>query len=392
MKGFALLLVAASLAAAPVSAQTPLRVGQTVTGTLESGDARMEDVYFDAYVIRGRPGERVVVRMVSDDFDTYLRWGNEQDGEWEDQNSDDDGGEGTDSRLVVTLGEEGQYELHAAGFGEDAVGAYTLSVSEPVAATPERIRLGQTVEGEITESDAEGEYGFEDHYVLTGRQGDVVTIFVDSDEIDTYLSFGVWEDGAYREMAEDDDAGVGTNAQLVVELEESGEYRLIVRSFLGEDMGPYTLRVQEGAAEFPQDEEDFDEEEMDEELFEESEFTYEGSVIGPVQAGREVNGTLGEGADEDEEELVQYYHDYTYRAAAGERLTIRVSSDEIDSYVAIGTGAGDDFAALAEDDDSGELLNARLEHEVEDAGEYIIRVTSAFPDRGSYVLLVERER
>lgn len=389
MKGFALLLAAASLAAAPVAAQTPLRVGQTVTGTLESGDARMEDGYFDAYVLRGRPGERVVVRMVSDDFDTYLRWGNEEDGEWLDQWVDDDGGEGTNARLVVTLSEEGEYELRAAGFGEDAVGAYELSVSAPVAATPERIRLGQTVGGEITESDAEGEAGFEDHYSFTGGRGGMVTFFVDSDEIDTYLSFGVWEDGAYREMAEDDDAGVGTNAQLVVELEESREYRLIVRSFMGEETGPYTLRVQEGAAEFPQDEEDFDEEEMDEELFE---MTYEGSVIGPVQAGREMRGTLGEGADEDDEELVQYYHDYTYRAAAGERLTIRVSSDEIDAYVAIGTGAGDDFSALAEDDDSGELLNARLEHEVGDAGEYIIRVTSAFPDRGAYVLLVERER
>jgi hypothetical protein len=391
MKGFALLL-AAALAAAPVAAQTPLRVGQTVTGTLEAGDARMEDVYFDAYVIRGGPGERVVVRMESDDFDTYLRWGNEEDGEWLDQVSDDDGGEGTNSRLLVTLGAEGEFELRATAFAEEQVGAYTLSVSEPAVVAPRRIGVGETVEGEITESDAEGEGGFEDHYSFAGQRGDMVTFFVDSDEIDTYLSFGVWEDGAYREVAEDDDAGVDTNAQLVVELAESREYRLIVRSFMGGETGPYTLRVQEGAAEFPEEDEDFDEEEMDEELFEETEFTYEGAVIGPVQAGREVRGTLGEGADENDGELVQYYHDYTYRAAAGERLTIRVSSDEIDAYVAIGMGGGDDFAALAEDDDSGEVLNARLEHEVEDAGEYVIRVTSAFPDRGSYVLLVESER
>lgn len=391
MKGLALLLVAASLAAAPLAAQTPLRVGQTVTGTLEAGDAQMEDVYFDAYLIRGRPGERVVVRMESDDFDTYLHWGNEDDGEWLDQSSDDDGGEGTNSRLVVTLGEEGEYELRASGFGEEQEGAYRLSVTEPAAVVPGRIRAGQTVEGEITGDDAEGEEGFEDHYVFTGRRGDVVTFFVDSDEIDTYLSFGTWDDGGYSEMAADDDAGVGTNSQLVVELEESREYRLVVRSFLGEDTGPYTLRVQEGAAEFPQDEEDFDDEEMDEELFDESEFTYQGSVIGPIRAGQDVQGTLGEGAD-DGEELVQYYHDYTYRAAAGERLTIRVSSDEIDSYVSIGTGTGDDFSLLAEDDDSGEVLNAQLEYEVEEAGEYTIRVTSAFPDRGPYVLHVERER
>jgi hypothetical protein len=257
--------------------------------------------------------------------------------------------------------------------------------------TPGRIRVGQAVEGELTESDAEGDEGFEDHYVFSGRRGDVVTFFAESDEIDTYLSFGTMDDGGFSEIGADDDGGEGTNSQLVAELDEAREYHVVVRSFSGDDVGPYTLRVQEGAAE-PVEDEEFDDEEMDDDaVYEETDFTTEGSLIGRVTAGRDVRGTLGGPGAEDDGDVL-YYHDYTYRAAAGEQLTIRVSSEEIDSYVSIGRGTGDDFQLIWEDDDGGEDLDAELEYEVEEAGEYVIRVTSAVPQTGGYVLRVDRGR
>lgn len=389
MKGLAFLIAAASCAALPLAAQNTLRVGQTVTGTLASGDAQTDEgTYFDAYTIRGRPGERVVVRMRSEDFDTYLRWGYQGDGGWVEEASNDDGGEGTDSRLVVTLSDEGAYELRATSFSEGQEGAYELALSAASVVAPGRIRVGETVQGELTESDAEGDEGFEDHYVFTGRAGDVLTFFAESDEIDTYLTLGTVDDGGFREISTDDDSGEGTNSQLVAELDEIREYHVVVRSFSGEDTGPYTLRVAEGAAEPVEDEEEY-EEEVD--FVPEEEYTYQGSVIGRVVAGRETRGTLGDGGEEDEG--VQYYHDYTYRAAAGERLTIRVSAEELDSFVAIGTGTLDDFSAIGEDDDGGEGLNAELEFEAEEAREYTIRVTSAFPGQvGEYVLRVDSQR
>jgi hypothetical protein len=391
MKYLALLLPAALLAASPLAAQTPLRAGQTVSGTLESGDPQLEDgAYYDAYVIRGRPGDRVVVRMRSDDFDTYLRWGHPADGGWEEEDSDDDGGEGTDSRLVVTLSGEGEYELRASAFGEGQEGAYELSLSEPSTVAPGRIRVGQAVEGELTDADEEGDDGFEDHYLFTGRAGDVVTFFAESDELDTYLSFGTVDDGGFNEISSDDDGGEGTNSQLVAELDESRDYHVVVRSFSGDETGPYTLRVQQGAAEPVDDDEDFEGEMDDEGAYAETEFTTEGSLIGRVTAGREVRGTLGD-ADADEGEIL-YYHDYTYRAAAGEHLTIHVSSEEIDSFVSIGRGTGDDFESIWEDDDGGGGLDAELEYAVEDAGEYVIRVSSAYPQTGGYVLRVDSER
>ncbi|HEX6911402.1 MAG TPA: hypothetical protein VF142_13440, partial [Longimicrobium sp.] len=301
MKCLAFLIAAASLAALPLAAQTPLRVGQTVTGTLESGDATLEDgEYFDAYVIRGRPGERVLVRMRSGDFDTYLRWGYEAEGDWVEEASNDDSGEGTDSRLVVTLGGEGEYELRASAFGEGDEGAYELQVSQAATVVPGRIRVGQSVEGEISEGDMEGEDGFEDHYVFTARAGDVVTVFAESDEVDTYVVLGREADGGFQEIGSDDDGGVGTNSQLVAELGEAGEYHVVVRSFMGDETGPYTLRLEEGAA-APVEDDDEAYEEGDFEDMGEMEFTYEGSLVGPVRAGQDVTGILGNGQDQGDE-------------------------------------------------------------------------------------------
>jgi hypothetical protein len=49
---------------------------------------------------------------------------------------DDDGGGGTDSRLVVTVGGTGTYAIHANAFAPGAVGNYTLTVRSAQPASP----------------------------------------------------------------------------------------------------------------------------------------------------------------------------------------------------------------------------------------------------------------
>lgn len=400
MKGLALVLAAASCAALPLAAQTPLAVGQTVTGSLGDGDPRMGDegAHYDAYVLRGRPGERVVVRMRSDEFDTYLSYGRlGQNGEWEESQYNDDGGDGTNARMTITLSADGAYQLRAAGFSQDQVGAYELSVTAPREVPPGRIRVGQTVQGTITADDHEGAEGPEDHYLITGRRGDVVTVFAQSDSFDTYVALATDNGGELTEVNADDDGGVGTSSQMVVAFEADGEYHVIVRPFFGGQRGPYTLRVEQGAAEpvIEEEEETGEYEEGEDPEFPDASF--QGETVGPVTVGRDTPGTLGgaqaENAEEaeGEEAWIVWYHDYTYRAAAGERLVIQATSDELDAYVIVGRGTGDDFEGLAEDDDSGDELNARLEFTVPAAGEYTIRVTTpAFNEGGPYVLRVDR--
>lgn len=386
------LVVASVVAAAPLPAQTRIGAGETVTGTLEQGDRQMEDgAFYDAYVIRGRPGETLLVRMTSDDFDTYLHWGREEDGEWEEEDGNDDSGDGTDSRLVVHLLDDGEYELRAAGFDGDEEGEYELRVVAMGQPSAGRIRVGETVRGELDESDHEGADGYEDHYVITGVPGTRLTVFAEADDFDTYVAFGAWRDGALDVEEEDDDGGQGTNSRMVAELGDEREYHVVVRSFSGDETGAYTLRVAEGAVSEGWDDDgegDPEDDEAEEEHDHASEdFSGIGYTIVPVCAGEQVQGVLDDEDARDEDGA--YYQQFTCQARAGERLTIGVSSDEVDAYVAIGMGMYDEFQIAADDDDGGGDLNAELTWTVPEDGEYTIHVSTAAPGQtGAFVLLL----
>jgi hypothetical protein len=49
------------------------------------------------------------------------------------------------------------------------------------------------------------------------------------------------EDAKGKQLAEDDDSGGGTNAQIVFECKTAGEYRVIVTSFDAADTGDFTV-------------------------------------------------------------------------------------------------------------------------------------------------------
>lgn len=420
------LAVAAALAAAPLTAQT-IGAGETVTGTLDESDRQMEEdgAYYDAYAIRGRPGETLLVRMTSDDFDTYLHWGRGDGDDWEEEAENDDSGDATDSRLVVRLGQGGEYHLRAAGFDEDEVGEYALRVMAMGAPTPGRIRLGETIQGELDENDHEGENGYEDHYVVAGTPGSQITIFAQSDELDTYLEFGPIRDGLVDPTASDDDGGRGTNSEVVAEFAGNGDHHVVVRSFSGEEMGAYTLRVVQGSASenWNDDDEPDDEEWIEDDsavadtIWEESEDPDDDSdedsdedsdddsdddsdeagvaagryEIFSIGAGESVEGELDEDDAQDADGI--HYQQFTYQARAGERLTISATSEETDTFVRIGTGSYNQFETLAEDDDSGGELNAELSYTVPRAGEYVIQVSTAAPGQtGPFVLHVRSGR
>jgi 3'-phosphoadenosine 5'-phosphosulfate sulfotransferase len=419
--------VAALLAAAPLAAQTPIAAGQTVSGTLEEGDAQTEDgALYDAYVIRGRPGDRVVVRMRSADFDTYLHWGRERDGEWMDEEENDDAGEGTDSRLVLRLDGDGEYELRAAAFEEDEEGEYELQVTSIAGEVQaSRLRVGQTVRGELGDGDYEGEAGLEDHYRIEGAPGSQITVYAESDDFDTYLEFGTWSGGELEMTSDDDDGGQGTNSEMVAEFGDAGVHHVVVRSFSGDEAGAYTLRVVEGAVsdEWNDEGDDGDGGDYDEEDHDHGEdadmdvdvdvsvhaddydsdvtmvdtvpiqevFTGMGWTILRIEEGQTVEGMLdiedrrtGEG---------DRYEDFVYEAREGERLTILASSDEIDTYVFIGRGPDAEMEALGEDDDSGPGTDSELDFTVPESGEYVIRIAAAIPGQtGAYRLLVRSSR
>jgi hypothetical protein len=400
----ALLAATALLAAAPLAAQTPIRPGETVTGALDESDPQMDHgPYYDSYVIRGRPGERVVISMRSDDFDTYLRWGGEAEGDWVEVETDDDGGEGTNSRLVVTLGAAGEYELRASAFSESGLGAYELSVAGAEQVVPGRIRAGQTISGELTDDDPEGESGPEDHYIVRGSAGEAVTAYLESDDFDTYLSFGGWEDDQLYPLAEDDDSGDGTNSALVGEFSgEASEHRIVVRSFSGGGRGAYTLRLVSGAETIFSEEDYYSTTDTvvamdttgywatDSVLVTTDTTTVSYDERPAVWVGTPAEGTLGEGGGRSADGKL--YYDYEFYASEGDRFLVDLSSMEFDPVVMIGLGRGDSFRSLETDDDSGPGNSAQARFTAPQYGQYVVRVTSARRNqRGEYLLLVRND-
>lgn len=117
---------------APAPRTTSIRRGQTVTGSLGSGDAELDDGRLhDAYAYTGRAGERVRITMSSDDFDTVVILGRIVDGAFEELDSNDDAeaeDEGTNSVLEVELPDDGRYVIQATSFSTDGEGDYRLTV------------------------------------------------------------------------------------------------------------------------------------------------------------------------------------------------------------------------------------------------------------------------
>ncbi|HTE17425.1 MAG TPA: PPC domain-containing protein [Armatimonadota bacterium] len=110
-------------------APAEIRAGDTVEGRLEPGDVVNGNRGFtDTFIYNGRAGETLVVTLRSADFDAVVAMGRPGHRGCRPIDSDDDGGEGTDSRLQLTLRADGTYHVHVRTARPDGSGAYTLTV------------------------------------------------------------------------------------------------------------------------------------------------------------------------------------------------------------------------------------------------------------------------
>lgn len=106
-----------------------VRAGETVAGTLGPDDGRADDgSWYDVYTLRGRPGETVEVTLRSAAFDAFVSAGSLDDGVFQEAESDDDSGGGTDARLRLTVPRTGEVSIRVNSRFPDEVGPYTLAV------------------------------------------------------------------------------------------------------------------------------------------------------------------------------------------------------------------------------------------------------------------------
>lgn len=372
------LLGAAVLCALPAAlaaqAGTPIRAGQTVSGSLAASDARLDDgSYYDHYVYRGRPGEEVVVTMRSTAFDAYLAVGTMNGDEFDSDGTDDDGGGGTDSRLSATVGPGGVLVIRANSLAGGATGAYTVHVQSGGGATPEpapggaTISAGQTVRGELQRTDMRlADNSYADDYRYTGSAGDEIVITLRSTAFDTYLVWGTGAGSSFRSEKTDDDGAGGTDSQLTVTVGSSGSYTVRANSLAGSSTGAYTLSVERVGG--------------------------GGGTRargGAIRAGETVSGRLE--ASDPKLTDDSHYDAYVYQGTPGEQILITLTSGDFDTYLRWGRMQGQQFQLLGTDDDAAGGTNSRLQVTLDQSGTYAIQANSLAANvTGSYTLAVER--
>ena len=191
--------------------------------------------------------------------DPYLRGIYDAAGVLIDGTSDNNSGEGNNSRIYFTATADATYYVSAAGNGS-STGRYTLSVMEQADDYPSDIGTSGTVTvGD--EATGEVEYpGDRDWFAVELVAGDTYRIdlkgasTIDGGSLrDPYLH-GIYDaDSELIDGTSDNDSGAGKNSQLYFTAETSGTH-YVAATAKGDGTGTYVLTVSDGGDDFSADE------------------------------------------------------------------------------------------------------------------------------------------
>lgn len=359
---------ALSLAEGPQPLATqPIAIGDSIAGELTADDGVNDTgLRADAYRFTGRAGQRIQATMTSEAFDAYLELFTDADGARTSLATDDDsagGDDSTDARLTFTLPSDGDYVIEARSFGDDPTGSYNLTLSETAPeAPPTPLAFDAVVQGEITDTDPEDDEGRGYHsYGFSGTEGNRVQVVMRSGDFDTFLQVARAEREFEMLASDDDGLGEGTDSRLTYILPATGDY-VIRASALGseDDEGLYSIELTDRG---PQ----------------------------PVN-GSIIVGTTARGALTETDALAEdgtHYDAYEITVAEGDKLRLTMVSNDFDAVIEVGK-AGEDWEAVATDDDGLSDTHARLDWTVEDGGDYVIRARGfGQGELGTYALTVE---
>lgn len=391
-KGAYTLLLEEGPVSTPAVLQGTLSIGSSVTGSLSETDPLLDDdSHYDLWSYRGRSGETIRVTLRSEDFDAYLSFGEMDGDDFTELESDDDGAGGTDAKLTVTLGADRDYIVRVNSLSEDETGDYTLlleqgdpsevstgddhdhaegdSVEADPLPEPVAIHAGQTLNGELSDSDPrmddDSRY---DLYSFTGRRGQQVTVTMRSTAFDSYLALGQIEGGSFSSLESDDDTGGGDDAQITFQITRDGPYAIRANSLFSHVTGPYTVRLEMGEAPPPVP-----------------------VTTEPIRYGQTVNGELA--ATDPQMDDDSHFDLWKFTGKQGEKIVIIMKSTVFDTYLAFGRMEEGEFSQIESNDDGAGGTDSKIEYTLESDGEYVIRANSLFSKGlGVYSLNLTRGR
>lgn len=227
--------------------------GTPVQGRLDSNSSVLEDdsSYYARYTFEGKAGQRLVISMTSSELDAYLILLSPNG---DDLGQDDNSAGGKNSKLTVTLPEDGTYTVLANTHSARETGRYSLQASasggggngstprsngsqQASGSLPLQIQGSLGENSQILQSDRSP---YQEH-TFQGTAGQRITISLQSREFDSYL---ILLDPDGKKIGENDDASSNTmDSALTVTLPSTGTYRIIANTYDSAGRGQYTLSV-----------------------------------------------------------------------------------------------------------------------------------------------------
>lgn len=364
-------LPAPSTVAAAAQAVAVLNVGQLMGGELAPGDATLSDgAFYDQLAIAVAPGAPVQLRVAATDgppprVEVLAPTGGALAA-----------GEGG----IFSLSQPGMHRAIVAGTAPGqrvrysaelrGSGASTPRLARdhhqlPTAAATARVQIGQRLEGELAPNDPtlpSGETA--DVYGLSAQAGTTLSLEMSSNDVDSYLLL-VGPDGRYWE---NDDAGGSRGSILSIQLPTAGDYRIVATTYRAGERGRYELKI------------------LGDPRGEAQAIAASGARVQPSGGGAERrNGSLAQG--DEQLRSGELYDRYTFDWRSGQRVTLRASSTQFDTYLIVRTPSG-----RQEDNDDVQSgnTNSQIELQVTESGQHVVMVTSYRPgEAGAYVLEID---
>ncbi|WP_416673017.1 trypsin-like peptidase domain-containing protein [Egbenema bharatensis] len=216
-----------------------LALNTRVEGRLDNRSSILpaDNSFYNAYIFEGRSGQQVVIDMQSSTFNPYLILLTPSGTPLA-----QDGQNGVpNSRLSVTLPDDGVYIILANSFAPGETGDYRLELAAATSAarSSEPLLRMEGLLGQNSRTLQDGSL-YEEH-TFQGTAGQTVTITLESSEFDTYL---ILLDPNNQVIGENDDASPSTlNSALTITLPLTGTYRVIANAYDSSGRGRYLLTV-----------------------------------------------------------------------------------------------------------------------------------------------------
>ena len=209
-----------------------LQAGKAINGTIQSGEMVIYEY------TGGKAGDTINIRMVSNDFDTYLEAVGPLGLNISNDDSIGDGEFEYYSELQYHFMEDEDITITARGYSIDSEGSYTIEIQ----AWDGPAIKAYAADTAVTSGDSFAAFmqGEPHDYRIMLSAGQTVTITMESTVLDSYLDVN----GPNGQQWSDDDSAGGLDSQLQLTAMQDGWFT-IQASSLGNDTGIYTLSISE---------------------------------------------------------------------------------------------------------------------------------------------------